>query len=128
MNKKGVYILFLVYAVLAASVFAYYMLNPVVIDSVHTKELTVTHMEFTTSNDSDVIVLYARNSGKFSVTVDAAKINGDLITGDSIHSLTIEPNDSGTITIKHDWTTANTYTINMFTADGQMVSSYTDTA
>ena len=128
MNKKGIYILFLVYALLAASALTYYMLNPVIIDSVHTKELTVTHVEFTTLNDSNIIVLYARNSGKFSVTVDAVKINDDLITGDSIHSLTIEPGDSGTITIEHDWITGNSYTVRLFTADGTLVSSRTDTA
>jgi hypothetical protein len=136
MNKRdkiGIYILLTIYALLAASAFTYYMLNPLVIDSVHTRELTVTQMEFTTLSDTNIIILYARNTGKFSATVTFAtvKINGDTqnkITGDSIHSLTIEPGDSGIIAIEHDWITGNKYAVNLFTPDGLLVGSYTDTA
>jgi len=136
MNKRdkiGIYILLTIYALLAASAFTYYMLNPLVIDSVHTRELTVTQMEFTTLSDTNIIILYARNTGKFSATVTFAtvKINGDTqnkITGNSIHSLTIEPGDSGIIAIEHDWITGNKYAVNLFTPDGLLVGSYTDTA
>jgi len=134
-DKKDIYLLLVIVigGVIGASAFTYYMLNPLVIDSVHTKELTVTQMEFTTLSDTNIIILYARNTGKFSATVTFAtvKINGDTqnkITGDSIHSLTIEPGDSGTITIEYDWTTGNTYTVNLFTSDGSLVGYYTDTA
>jgi hypothetical protein len=136
MNKRdkiGIYILLTIYALLAASAFTYYMLNPLVIDSVHTRELTVTQMEFTTLSDTNIIILYARNTGKFSATVTFAtvKINGDTqnkITGDSIHSLIIEPGDSGMIAIEHDWITGNKYAVNLFTPDGLLVGSYTETA
>ena len=131
MNKKGIYIFFLVYAVLAASAFTYYMLNPLTIRGpTRWPELTVTQMEFTTLSDSDVIIVHVTNTGPKTVTVAAVKINGDTqnkITGDSIHGLTFEPGDSGTITVEHDWTTENTYTARLFTSDGALVGSYTDT-
>ena len=135
MNKIDIYLLLVIVigGVIGASALIYYNPFALTIDSVNTKELTVTQMEFTTLSDSDVIILYARNSGKFSVTVTFAtvKINGDTqnkITGDSIHSLIIEPGDSGMIAIEHEWITGNKYAVNLFTSDGQKVGYYTDTA
>ena len=95
-----------------------------------TRELTVTQMEFTASSDFDVIILHVTNTGNSPVTVAAVKINDDLITKDSIHSLTSEPGESGTIIIEYDWTTGNKYTVNLFTSDGTLtyVGGYTDTA
>ena len=95
------------------------------------KELTVTQMEFTTLSDTDVIILLVRNSGKFSVTVDVAKINGEIqnkFTGDSIHGLTFQPGDSGTIIIEHDWITGTKYAVSVFDSDGTLVIGYSDIA
>ena len=132
MNNKGIYIILIIFAVLAASSFTYYMMNPLVIDSIsNMKELTVTQMEFTTLSDTDVIILLVRNSGKFSVTVDVVKINGEIqnkFTIDSIHGPTFEPGDSGTIIIEHDWITGTKYAVSVFDSDGTLVIGYSDIA
>ena len=96
-----------------------------------TKELIVTQMEFTTLSDSDIIILHVTNPETKPLTVATVKINGytqNKITGDSIHGLTFEPGDLGTITVEQDWTTGNNYTASLFTSDGHLLGSYTDTA
>jgi hypothetical protein len=130
-NKMDVYFLLIVIGVaIGASVLISYM-NNLTIVPMDTKELVITQMEFTTLNDSDIIILHVTYPDKYPVTVDIVKINGETqnkITGDPIYGLTFEPGDSGTITIEHDWTTGNNYTVNIFTPDGIRASSYTDTA
>ena len=130
-DKRDIYIQLIIFAVLAASAFTYYMLNPLVIDQMKTKELLVTQMEFTTLSDSDIIILHVINPEINPLTVATVKINGETqnkITGNSIHGLTFEPDDLGTITVEHDWRTGNSYTVSMFTSDGHLLGSYTDTA
>jgi hypothetical protein len=109
-----------------------YCMSPVTIDSIalaeRSQKLTITQMEFTTLNESDIIILHVTSLGTSPVTVDVVKINDDKITKDSIHSLTIEPGDSGIIGIQYDWITGNNYTVNIFTPDGIRASSYTETA
>jgi hypothetical protein len=131
-NKMDAYFLLIVIGVaIGASVLISYM-NNLTIVPMDTKELVITQMEFTTLNDSDIIIiLHVTYPDKYPVTVDIVKINGETqnkITGDPIYGLTFEPGDSGTITIEHDWTTGNNYTVNIFTPDGIRASSYTDTA
>jgi hypothetical protein len=131
MNRIGIcFLLVVIGGAIGAIALIYYMSDPLTIVPMNVKELTVTQMEFTTLSDSEVIVLHVTNSGTKPVTVAAVKINGDTqnkITGDTIHGLTFEPGDSGTITIEHDWTTGNNYTARLFTSDGTLVGSYTDT-
>ena len=129
-DKKDIYILLVIVigSVIGASALIYYMSDPLTIVPLNTKELTVTQMEFTTSSDSDIIILHVTSSGTSPVTVGVVRINGDKITGDSIHGLTFEPGDSGTITIEHEWITGNSYTARLFASDGSLVGSYTDTA
>jgi len=137
MNKIYIYLLLVIVIVgaIGASGLFYYYTTPLTIDSLalaeRTHELTVTQMEFTTLNDSDIIILHVTSTKTSPVTVDILKINGETqnkITGDSIYGLTFEPGNSGTIRIEHDWTTENNYTVNIFTPDGIRVSSYTNTA
>lgn len=130
-DKIGIYILLIICAVLAASAFTYYMLNPSTIVPMDTKELVVTQMEFTTLSDSDIIILHVTNPETKPLTVATVKINGytqNKITGDSIHGLTFEPGDLGTITIEQNWIAGNNYTVDLFTPDGHLLGSYTDTA
>jgi hypothetical protein len=134
MNKIDTYILLIIIAgVIGASALIYYMSPPLIIaGGANIRELTVTQMEFTTLNDSDIIILHViSTSMQRPVILAAVKINGDTqnkITIDSIHGLTFEPGDSGTITIEHDWTTGNDYTVDLFTSDGTLVGYHTDTA
>ena len=130
-DKIDIYILLIIFAVLVASALTYYMLNPFVIDTMKTKELCVTQMEFTTLSDSDIIILHVTNPETKPLTVATVKINGytqNKITGDSIHGLTFEPGDLGTITIEQNWIVGNNYTVDLFTPDGHLLGSYTDTA
>ena len=96
-----------------------------------TRELCVTQMEFTTLSDSDIIILHVTNPETKPLTVATVKINGytqNKITGDSIHGLTFEPGDLCTITIEQNWIAGNNYTVDLFTPDGHLLGSYTDTA
>lgn len=130
-DKIGIYIVLIICAVIVASVFTYYMLSPSTIVPMETKELVVTQMEFTTLSGSDNIILHVTNPETTPLTVAAVKINGytqNKITGDFIHSLTFEPNDLGTITIEQNWIAGNNYTVDLYTPDGHLLGSYTDTA
>ena len=131
--KTDIYFfLILIGCLIGACALIYYYTTPLTIDSIGPIEraykLTVTQMEFTTLNNSDIIILHVTSLGTSPVTVDVVKINDDKITKDSIHSLIIEPGDSGIIGIEYDWITGNSYTVNIFTPDGIRASSYTDTA
>ena len=131
MNKIGIYILLIVIGgAIGASVLNFWMMNESAV-GMNTKEMRITQMEFTTLGDSDIIILHVTNVGTLPVTVDLVKINRyrqNKITGDSIYGLTFESGDSGTITVEHDWTTGNNYTVNLFHSDGTLVGYYTDTA
>jgi len=76
-DKIDIYILLIIFAVLVASALTYYMLNPFVIDTMKTKELCVTQMEFTTLSDSDIIILHVTNPETKPLTVAIVKINGE---------------------------------------------------
>jgi hypothetical protein len=130
MNKIGIYILLIVIGgVIGVYVLNVWMLNESAV-GMNFKELKITKMEFTTLNGSDIIVVHVTNVGNSPVTVAAVEINGDTqnnIIGDSVHGLTFNVTDSGTITIEHDWTVGNNYTVNLFTPHG-LISYYIDTA
>ena len=130
--KTDIYFFLILIGCLIGACALIYCMSPVTIDSIalaeRSQKLTITQMEFTTLNESDIIILHVTSLGTSPVTVDVVKINDDKITKDSIHSLTIEPGDSGIIGIQYDWITGNNYTVNIFTPDGIRASSYTDTA
>ena len=128
-DKMDAYFLLVVISV-AIGAIALICYNPfkMVIDTLDTMELTVTQMEFTTLNDSDIIILHVTNSGTLPVTVDAVKIKDETrnkITVDSIHGPTFKAGGSGTITVDYDWITGTKYSVIGFTSDGVMVMSYT---
>ncbi|MFC1487699.1 hypothetical protein ACFLRN_08450 [Thermoproteota archaeon] len=68
-DKRDIYIHLIIFAVLVASAFTYYMLNPLTIGPMDTKELVVTQMEFTTLSDSDIIILHVTYPDTLPVTV-----------------------------------------------------------
>jgi hypothetical protein len=130
--KTDIYFFLILIGCLIGACALIYCMSPVTIDSIalaeRSQKLTITQMEFTTLNESDIIILHVTSLGTSPVTVDVVKINDDKITKDSIHSLTIEPGDSGIIGIEYDWITGNSYTVDIFTPDGIRASSYTETA
>ena len=135
MNKIGIYCILLIVigGVIGVSALNFWMMKESAV-GMNFKELQITQMEFTTLGDSDIIIVHVTNLGNTPVTVTAVKINGDTqnnITGDSIHGLTFAVGDSGTITIEHDWTGGNNYTVKLFISDGReqsLLCYYTDTA
>ena len=131
-NKMDAYFLLLVISVgIGAIALIYYNPFKFTKGMMPTRELCVTQMEFTTLSDSDIIILHVTNPEINPLTVVTVKINGETqnkITGNSIHGLTFEPGDLGTITVEHDWRTGNSYTVSMFTSDGHLLGSYTDIA
>ena len=131
-NKMDAYFLLIILGVaIGASALVCYMSGPLTIVPMETKELVVTQMEFTTLNDSNIIILHVTNPETKPLTVATVKINGytqNKITGDPIHGLTFEPADSGTIAIEQNWIAGNNYTASLFISDGTLVGSYTGTA
>ena len=100
-----------------------------------TKELTITDVSFVDSGAPDYnavsIDLNVTNSGTSAVTVATVKVNGLTIsgvTGDP--DLTIEAGDSTTtISIPYTtWESGTNYSVTLFTTDGTLVGTYTDTA
>jgi len=96
-----------------------------------TKELTVTEMTFDATNNN--MTVYVTNSGTSEVTIALVKVNGNTITsgnlhGDATYDFTFDPGVSGTIVIDTPITAGNKYAVSIFTAEGTMVGSYTDTA
>jgi len=133
MQKLGTYIILIVIVALIGAITLIYnrQMFQMHIIPMDTKELCVTQMEFTTLSDSDIIILHVTNPEPNPLTVAVVKINGytqNKITGDSIHGLTFEPGDLGTITIEQNWIVGNNYTVDLFTPDGHLLGSYTDTA
>ena len=130
-DKIGICFLLVIVMGSAIGVYALIYDNSLTIVPMETKELCVTQMEFTTLSDSDIIILHVTNPETKPLTVATVKINGytqNKITGDSIHGLTFKPGDLGTITIEQNWIAGNNYTVDLFTSDGHLLGSYTDTA
>lgn len=97
-----------------------------------TKELTITQMIFTEGNaTAGEIEVSVTNSGTSEVTVSLVKVNGATITTDN---WAIDPDtpipagDAATLTITTEVENGNKYAVNLFTSEGTLVGSYTDTA
>jgi len=91
-----------------------------------TKELTVSQLTF--DDDAETIVCSITNSGTSDVTVSLVKVNGVTETGIT-GTTDYEPGDQATLTITiTDVEAGNKYAVNLFTAEGTLVGSYTDTA
>jgi len=93
-----------------------------------TKELTITQMTFDTTNN---ITLHVTNSGTSDVTVSMVKVNGNTISSSNWNmetSDTVAAGASDKVQIQTAWTAGNKYSVSLFTPDGILVGSYTDTA
>ena len=131
----------LIAVTVAVSIAVAAWMGSLTIGFMETKELTITQMTYTyTATDVDgVINATVTNSGTSDVTVSLIKVNGNTVTtfarsgtGATTTDLTFEAGESGYIAITYteaDGVLAgNKYSVNMFTSDGTMVGSYTDTA
>jgi hypothetical protein len=95
-----------------------------------TSELTITQMTF--DETANNITLAITNSGTSDVTISMIKVNGNTVASGSISgTLTYAAGDSATdleLTYSSGITAGNKYSVNLFTTDGTLVGSYTDTA
>jgi flagellin-like protein len=127
----------LIAVTVAVSIAVAAWMGSLTIGFMETSELTITEMTFTAGDTSltGVISVDVTNSGTSAVTVSMVKVNGgtmekDGSTGDQ-WSIDVEPIPAGTgatITINTIVANGNKYSVNLFTSDGTLVGSFTDTA
>jgi flagellin-like protein len=93
--------------------------------------ITVTNMQFTTSNSTNSIVLTLKNTGTKSVTIAQVRVNNNLAAGTGLPlSLTAgQANVNLTITGEYaNWVKGNPYKVELYDSNGQVVGSYQATA
>jgi flagellin-like protein len=126
----------LIAVTVAVSIAVAAWMGSLTIGFMETKELTITQMVFVEGNTNNgTITVSLTNSGTSAVTISLVKVNGVTITegtGDSTWAINpdtpIEAGDPATLTITTTVANGNKYAVNLFTSDGTMVGSYTDTA
>jgi flagellin-like protein len=125
----------LIAVTVAVSIAVAAWMGSLTIGFMETSELTVTQMTFDAPNNQTTV--YITNSGTSDVTVSMVKVNGNTITSGDLggtpadHSF--DAGQTGTIIITYDDVgtgifAGNKYSVNLFTSDGTLVGSFTDTA
>jgi flagellin-like protein len=120
----------LIAVTVAVSIAVAAWMGSLTIGFMETSELTVTQITFTVGDATNGrIAVAVTNSGTSDVTVSLIKVNGATAsTWSSGTSDTVVPGASETFTITQLVAAGNKYNINMFTTDGTLVGSFTDTA
>ena len=126
----------LIAVTVAVSIAVAAWMGSLTIGFMETSELTITQMTFTAgTSTTGQIVVDITNSGTSAVTVSMVKVNSATMTkGTGADSWAIAPDTpiaaggSATLTITTTVANGNKYSVNLFTSDGTLVGSYTDTA
>jgi flagellin-like protein len=126
----------LIAVTVAVSIAVAAWMGSLTIGFMETSELTVTQMTFTEgAADAGQIVVSVTNSGTSAVTVSLVKVNGATMTeAAASNGWAIAPDTpiaagaGATITITTLVANGNKYAVNLFTTDGTLVGSFTDTA
>ncbi len=128
----------LIAVTVAVSIAVAAWMGSLTIGFMETKELTVTQMTFVEGNSTaGTITVSLTNSGTSEVTVSLVKVNGATMTsggssGDAdywtIDTTPVPAGDPASVTITTTVANGNKYAVTLFTSDGTMVGSYTDTA
>jgi flagellin-like protein len=126
----------LIAVTVAVSIAVAAWMGSLTIGFMETSELTITEMTFTAGNSTaGQIVVDITNSGTSAVTVSMVKANSATMTkGTGADSWAIAPDtpiaagDGAILTITTTVANGNKYNVNLFTSDGTLVGSYTDTA
>ena len=89
--------------------------------------LTVTHIDFTPGDaETGRIVISVVNSETSDVTVLRMKINGEAVdTWSAASSNKVLAGSTETFTVTHEVTTANKYSVILYSTDGTVVGAYT---
>jgi flagellin-like protein len=116
----------LIAVTVAVSIAVAAWMGSLTIGFMETKELTVTQMTFDATNNN--MTVYCTNSGTSDITVSLIKVNGvteSTFSGTTTYAAGASGQIEISITSVVD---GNKYAVNLFTSDGTMVGSYTDTA
>ena len=89
-----------------------------------TKEIKITEMEFVTGGAS--INITCTNPGTTAVTIGVIKVNDASVT--VAGTTTVAAGGETELELTQAWTAGNKYSVAVFTTDGTLVGSYTDTA
>jgi flagellin-like protein len=98
--------------------------------AVEVSELTITHLDFTVGDtETGKVIVYVTNSGTSDVTVYRIRVNGENEgTWSSETSNQVTAGTSEVFTVTRVVAQATKYSVILYTIDGTMVGSYTDTA
>jgi flagellin-like protein len=122
----------LIAVTVAVSIAVAAWMGSLTIGFMETKELTITQMAFTEGDATNgTIVVDVTNSGTSEVTVSLVKVNGNTVAIANWAmdpDTPIAPGDPAELTITTIVANGNKYAVTLFTSDGTMVGSYTDTA
>jgi flagellin-like protein len=120
----------LIAVTVAVSIAVAAWMGSLTIGFMETNEITVNGVTFAGTDGAadNTIVVALTNTGTSTVTISSVKLNGETATS-SDTPLTIEPGDPDTLTITAaGWDSGNKYSISLFTTDGTLVGSHTETA
>lgn len=120
----------LVAVTVAVSIAVAAWMGSMAVNEMEVSELTITHIDFTTGNATDGrIIVHASNTGTSDVTIYRIRVNGaDESTWSADTANTVAPGATETFTITKAVSAGTKYSVLMFTIDGTMVGSFTDTA
>jgi flagellin-like protein len=115
----------LIAVTVAVSIAVAAWMGSLTIGFMETSELTISNMDFSTT---DVINCTVTNSGTSSVTIATIKVNGATASPVAGTTLTYGAGDTDYLEITTVHSAGNKYSVSLFTTDGTLVGSYTDTA
>jgi flagellin-like protein len=126
----------LIAVTVAVSIAVAAWMGSLTIGFMETSEITVNEMNFydtttTPATTADSINVTVTNSGTSDVTISMVKVNGNTIPAANWNmetSATIAAGDPDEVQIQTAWAAGNKYSVSLFTTDGTLVGSYTDTA
>ena len=123
----------LIAVTVAVSIAVAAWMGSLTIGFMETKELTVTEMNF--DDTLETITVELTNSGTSDVTIALVKVNGatEATWTNTLADTTVTPQipsggDATLVITVSDVVSGNKYAVNIFTSDGTMVGSYSDTA
>ena len=133
-NKKAlspvVAAIILIAVTVAVSIAVAAWMGSLTIGFMETSEVTVNSVAFMGTSDTadNTIVVTLTNSGTSDLTIASVKLNGNTATSPDT-PLPVVSGAQDTLTISAaNWISGNKYSINMFSTDGTLIGSFTDTA
>jgi flagellin-like protein len=133
-SKKGlspvVAAIILIGVTVAVSIAVAAWMGSMAVSDMKVSELTITSLEFNAGDaENGEIIVHVSNTGTSDVTVHRIRVNGDNVgTWSADISNTIRAGTSETFTSTLEVAKSSKYSVMLFSIDGTMVGSYTDTA